>query len=78
MYVLKCVKPGYFNCDRSAGTGHFVGEGGDSTRNLNRAAMFHTKIGAREYRAAIAHVDTDYEPKKDAVFEIAPILITLK
>lgn len=75
MYVLKCVKPGYFNCDRSAGTGHFVTDEGDSTRSIYKAAFFATRHEAILYSSTIEHVN---RMRGDAHFKPARIIITLK
>ena len=76
MYVLKCVKPGYFNLDRSAGTGEFVTEDGDSTRSINKAELFPLKWRATQVRDHVLH-NTKGE-KGNAVFEVAKVVISLK
>lgn len=76
MYVLKCVKPGYFNLDRSAGTGEFVTTDWDSTRSINKAELFELKWQAIQIKGHIQH--NVRGEKGNAVFEVAKIVISLK
>lgn len=74
MYVLKCVKPGYFNCDHSAGTGEFLTEFCEATRSINRAELFNLKSRANEVKRLYEHG----RGKGNAEFEIAKVVISLK
>lgn len=76
MYVLKCVKPGYFNYNRSVGTGEFVTEHGDSTRSINKAELFRMKWRATQQMDHVLH-NTKGE-KGNARFEAVKVVISLK
>lgn len=86
MYVLKCVKPGYFNYDLKIRTGCFMDDYGHSTKSLARAAIFKTKREAKDKQTGVINMgDVWINPpglrsgtRGAAVFEIVPVIISLK
>lgn len=82
MYVLKCVKPGYYNFDLTANIFDYATGNGGTTRSLNRAEIFQTRQDARRSRSFITNNGRTWinPPKKkdSARFEIVPVTISLK
>ncbi len=79
MYVLKCVKPGYYHCndhslDLKARTGEFIAENSDMTRSINKAELFKLKWQATQVKE---HYEVG-QGKGNAAFEVSTVVVSLK